>query len=659
MERYLIKLPKRCPDDQEQPLAKKTKTEAQPSASGSSIQGATVSAFGEPAGLSLADIEQGGDPSQRVEKALLESGVADEMEDDEDDEKGPAPEESDYDASFSENSREVLAHLGVRHENANSWSEILLTLCVGLPMWEYLDSLKDFLQKCTWRSSWRPASLSPTGDFLLINDDWASHDLSIDEKWAAFTQKVKELSGDKIEISSLVKPSGPLNAVLTTQWHFPTWVTESPFYGSTMDHTNPSLRAQFAKFKHDPHVKTQDTLPIRESFTRGGVQWDKHYANWPQIKETCLEFTRWLNRNSKIIMIVGEENVRGWLDLIELDDTVEAIKVKFNLDLPIFGETPCLQIIRSKLTKEIQQIVLFSFHSQYFFYRDISMRVRAWHDLLWNAAAEWANIKPAKPCFFLRQSDVKQSSGNNPKRAGDKYGFTQLNLARSLRAREKKTGILFPDFVIRNAFRKTINKNPTWTLTADPKTGSFLCGIFSLWQQKIQATQSTKEYQMSDAGRRQFSVAIDTLAKSKNAAVEASKAARQTEEYKASDSNKNRLQKLSRAHAAPKNKGPEKMRALRKVKQVVELLTADPDTLTPQQNFNRSKLENWDAENANQQRLFFSRHVAWWAPDCPSGLRYQGDGCPDEDTFDYEGTYHPAVVMDRNFRAGEKEKMCI
>ncbi|RMJ02308.1 hypothetical protein CDV36_015422 [Fusarium kuroshium] len=104
--------------------------------------------------------------------------------------------------------------------------------------------LKEFLQKCTWSPDWRPASPSPTGDFMLINDDWASHDLTIDEKWAAFTKKVRELSGDKIDVATLVKPSGPSNSVLTTQWHFPTWVTESPFYGSVMDDTNSSLRDQ-------------------------------------------------------------------------------------------------------------------------------------------------------------------------------------------------------------------------------------------------------------------------------------------------------------------------------------------------------------------------------------------------------------------------------
>ncbi|RSL87499.1 hypothetical protein CEP51_002221 [Fusarium floridanum] len=55
--------------------------------------------FCEPAGLAVTDIGHGGNHSQRVEKALLESGVADEMEndkDDEDDEKDPTPNESDH-----------------------------------------------------------------------------------------------------------------------------------------------------------------------------------------------------------------------------------------------------------------------------------------------------------------------------------------------------------------------------------------------------------------------------------------------------------------------------------------------------------------------------------------------------------------------------------
>ncbi|RSL80084.1 hypothetical protein CDV31_017151, partial [Fusarium ambrosium] len=59
-------------------------------------------------------------PSQRVEKALLESGVAEEIEDDEDDEKGLIPKESNLDISFAEDLREVLAYLSVDYENIDS-----------------------------------------------------------------------------------------------------------------------------------------------------------------------------------------------------------------------------------------------------------------------------------------------------------------------------------------------------------------------------------------------------------------------------------------------------------------------------------------------------------------------------------------------------------
>ncbi|RSL48180.1 hypothetical protein CEP53_009637 [Fusarium sp. AF-6] len=111
--------------------------------------------FREPAGLAVTDIGHGGDHFQRVEKTLLESGVADEMEndkDDEDDEKDPTPDESDHDTSYPEDSREVLTNLDTRHENLGVGNSVHTLR--RMSMWEYLflDSLKGFLQKCTWRS---------------------------------------------------------------------------------------------------------------------------------------------------------------------------------------------------------------------------------------------------------------------------------------------------------------------------------------------------------------------------------------------------------------------------------------------------------------------------------------------------------------------------
>ncbi|RGP69333.1 hypothetical protein FSPOR_4826 [Fusarium sporotrichioides] len=52
--------------------------------------------------------------------------------------------------------------------------------------------------------------------------------------------------------------------------------------------------------------------------------------NWSQIRDECVKFTRWLNSNSKIIFLLSEENVRQWRDYLNLDGTVEAIKIELD-----------------------------------------------------------------------------------------------------------------------------------------------------------------------------------------------------------------------------------------------------------------------------------------------------------------------------------------
>ncbi|RSM13755.1 hypothetical protein CEP52_001699 [Fusarium oligoseptatum] len=437
--------------------------------------------------------------------------------------------------TFSDDSQEILLYLAVSRDQANSWSEILLSLCIDLPMWDYLEPLKDFISQCKCRPCWRPTSLNPIGDFSYLNSGWASHDLDIDAKWEDLAQRIVELSGSKIDI------------------------------------------------------RTLETI----------------YDNWSQIKEECLKFTRWLNRHSKIILIIGDENYREWREFIHLDETVEAIKIDLDIDLPVFSDKPCFQIVRSKASKEIQQLVLFSYHSQYFFYRDISMRIRAYHDLLWNAVSEWAGIRPAKPCFFLRQSDVKQNAGNNPKKqAGD----------------------------------------------------NFIVGIMLMWSQKAGVTLDTREYRMSDAGKRHYSVAIETLAKNRDVNIRKATEVRQSEEWKNSEAGKKQKKILNRVKDLPKNKNIEKKASLLRVKQVIELLGADPNNLTPTQLAIRTKLLEWDQMSNVQQRSLFNAYVIWWAPWCPLGLRYEGDGCPNQDDFDYAGSYHPCVNMERRYRRGEKEQ---
>ncbi|CEI38773.1 unnamed protein product [Fusarium venenatum] len=61
--------------------------------------------------------------------------------------------------------------------------------------------------------------------------------------------------------------------------------------------------------------------------------------NWPEIHHQCIEFIRWLNSTSKIIFLVREENVRQWRDYVNLDETVEAIKIELDLGIKVFGES--------------------------------------------------------------------------------------------------------------------------------------------------------------------------------------------------------------------------------------------------------------------------------------------------------------------------------
>ncbi|KAG8665685.1 hypothetical protein FPOAC2_10765 [Fusarium poae] len=105
----------------------------------------------------------------------------------------------------------------------------------------------------------------------------------------------------------------------------------SALYGMTMDHTNPSLRAQEAKFGTNNQVKTPDTIPIRESFAPKGVKWDTAYTNWSQIHDQCIELVRWFNSTSNIFFLINEENIRRWRDYINLDETDEAIKIELQV----------------------------------------------------------------------------------------------------------------------------------------------------------------------------------------------------------------------------------------------------------------------------------------------------------------------------------------
>ncbi|KAL6925069.1 hypothetical protein FSST1_002343 [Fusarium sambucinum] len=162
---------------------------------------------------------------------------------------------------------------------------------------------------------------------------------------------------------------------------------------------------------------------------------------------------------------------------------------------------------------------------------------------------------------------------------------------------------------------------------------------------------------MSEGAHRHHSVAIATLEKNRTENQRKGYTFQETEEWRNSAA-RNRDKFLKLMYALPKNRHEQKKVAMFNVRQVIELAAADRKDLTPVQQLMQSKLHEFDNLSHAQQQTFLNQHVAFRAPFCLDGLRYEGDGCPDPDIFDYT-TNHPLVNMEKKYRKGEKEKLYV
>lgn len=75
---------------------------------------------------------------------------------------------------------------------------------------------------------------------------WASNDRDIDDIWEVLVEDVVKLGSGTVKREDLVKTSGPLGAILSCFWHYPTFETRRRDFGHVFDKTNPALR-----FQHD------------------------------------------------------------------------------------------------------------------------------------------------------------------------------------------------------------------------------------------------------------------------------------------------------------------------------------------------------------------------------------------------------------------------
>ncbi|ROW08567.1 hypothetical protein VPNG_06223 [Cytospora leucostoma] len=254
-------------------------------------------------------------------------------------------------------------------------------------------------------------SLEPTDAFLdrYSAAGWGSHDRDIDDMWEELVEDVVKLGSGTIKPEYLVKPSGPLRAVLTCFWHYPTFKTRHQKFGHVFDRSNPSLRFQDDKIGANGWVRTQDRIPIRHKFVQGGVPWSEDFPNWEQIEKRCISFNEELMKYSKIMIFIGEENCATWRNFIHLAKDERITQVRFRssvgdeaIKLPrhIYDQTPAFYTVRDGSGMVIR-VVFLVYHSQYFIH-SVDSRRGAYSDLIWNAALSLAELDIVRYDAFVR-----------------------------------------------------------------------------------------------------------------------------------------------------------------------------------------------------------------------------------------------------------------
>ncbi|RKK86638.1 hypothetical protein BFJ69_g862 [Fusarium oxysporum] len=406
---------------------------------------------------------------------------------------------------------------------------------------------------------------------------------------------------------------------------------------------------------YSPLVKTQNRIPIRESFKQHGIEWQKIYSNWPQIEQRCLEFQQWLNARSKIIIAIGSENHATVLNLLNLDSTMEAVKVTLDIPMKMFGEAPYMLAIRSRLTSEIMQLILFSFHSQHFFNPGIKIHIRAFHDLLWNAACDMANVKIDTSTHFIQ---LAESVRRTAEKSSMKWVATQMHLAFGLRHHEKETGIILPEALVRRTFMKTLSQD-FYAEKFVSFNGSWVGGICKAFSMKGAETWRSIEWRNSSAFDPIYMTHIKNFLERNEENRLKGQVTMATEEWRVSDAAKRRNKGLANGPKSRRYVMGDKIKALQNSYQARQLISASPDTLNLYQQGLRQTLMNLDTGeyNYSKKKNFLRKHCVFWDPSTPGGLRWKNDRGPPG--VDDPTRPHPAVQLERNMKTSDREAFFI
>ncbi|KAJ5341170.1 hypothetical protein N7541_010294 [Penicillium brevicompactum] len=534
--------------------------------------------------------------------------------------------------------KELLSYMGLQTGDPSlPWEKVFFDL------FELSDSVKsqvfDFGKSSKAKGDRFPQHEDYDKPRCATRTSWPSSNDAIDKKWNVLVDAINRLSGGSIITECLTKPTGQLHAPLAIVWNYPTWRTSNTRWMQVLDYGNPCLRMQYAKLGPNPHIRTQNRIPVREAWQDVGVVWDQ-YPNWKKIEDKCLEFCRWLNKKSKVIILVGKENCMMPRNrLIEMGSSLELLQVQMNCPktLKLFGQRPRFELIRDRQTKEIHHIIFLAVHTQTFFH-DGFWNVRAYHDFAWNAACGLLDIPVPRPNYFVRQAFWFK------KRPDLRLKWSQLNRAKMLRAGEKLQKTVLTRQAVQAAFRKTLDQNPSFNLAPD-KNGSYVGAIIRLFVSKAWMKQQTNQWRSSPEADKMFGTSISNLLSS--VSISKRQATERAASWKYTEAAKSQKSALLQAARGPKKHGawPARIDALHKTKQVRERLAADPSTLSVVDLNCQRRLSQLRSDSSTRVVSYFKAHVICYSTTNPRGLRFRGDGGPDRDEFPYEEVDHPAVKL--------------
>lgn len=329
------------------------------------------------------------------------------------------------------------------------------------------NELSTFANTCMQTN--RSEAIVPVESFLDGNPgSWATHCPNSDYMWNEFVEECQSLGVPLDTVNKMAKFSGPVTANLNITWHYPTHNTKirNPprdcKFGFVADPTNPCIKFQFRKLGPNGRVCTNDLLPFRADYSNSGVKWQESIPNFASVEEKALDLTMALHDYSRVHIVVGKEAHDAIKQRLEQDKGKVVQKLFINLQgLAPFGEKPHMLVVRHAPNNVIHSLVFFSYHAQTFFYLN-SPPVGLYHDFIWNAACQLANIPVAGEDVFFRMA-------SSPKK-----GKPRGNLAALIKYRhvEKECNSFLDEKTALQLFASTIRNEQDWFNENFPKKGS-------------------------------------------------------------------------------------------------------------------------------------------------------------------------------------------